>query len=31
VLFSGGTKRRQQPDIDRAKAWHGEYKARKMA
>ena len=25
------TKRRQQPDIDRAKALHAEYKARKMA
>jgi putative addiction module killer protein len=31
VLFGGGTKRRQQPDIDRAKALHAEYKARKMA
>jgi hypothetical protein len=30
VLFGGGTKRRQQPDIDRAKALHAEYKARKM-
>jgi putative addiction module killer protein len=31
VLFGGGTKRRQQPDINRAKALHAEYKARKMA
>jgi hypothetical protein len=30
VLFGGGTKRRQQSDIDRAKALHAEYKARKM-
>src|ERR1700722_20116728 len=30
VLFGGGTKRRQQGDIDRAKAVHAEYKARKM-
>jgi putative addiction module killer protein len=30
VLFGGGTKRRQQPDIDRAKALHAEYKARKL-
>ena len=29
VLFGGGTKRRQQADIDRAKALHSEYKARK--
>ncbi len=29
VLFGGGTKRRQQSDIDRAKALHAEYKARK--
>lgn len=29
VLFGGGTKRRQQSDIDRAKAFHAEYKARK--
>ncbi len=29
VLFGGGTKRRQQVDIDRAKALHAEYKARK--
>jgi len=29
VLFGGGTKRRQQADIDRAKALHAEYKARK--
>jgi putative addiction module killer protein len=29
VLFGGGTKRRQQSDIDRAKAPHAEYKARK--
>ena len=28
-LFGGGTKRRQQADIDRAKALHAEYKARK--
>jgi putative addiction module killer protein len=31
VLFGGGTKRRQQADIDRAKALHAEYKARKAA
>ena len=31
VLFGGGTKRRQQSDIDRAKDLHAEYKARKMA
>jgi putative addiction module killer protein len=31
VLFGGGTKRRQQVDIDRAKALHSEYKARKAA
>jgi putative addiction module killer protein len=31
VLFGGGTKRRQQADIVRAKALHAEYKARKMA
>ena len=31
VLFGGGTKRRQQADIARAKALHAEYKARKMA
>ena len=30
VLFGGGTKRRQQVDIDRAKALHAEYKARKL-
>jgi putative addiction module killer protein len=29
VLFGGGTKRRQQADIDRALALHVEYKARK--
>lgn len=29
VLFGGGTKRRQQADIDRAKALHAEYKSRK--
>lgn len=29
VLFGGGTKRRQQADIARAKALHAEYKARK--
>lgn len=29
VLFGGGTKRGQQKDIDRAKALHAEYKARK--
>jgi len=29
VLFGGGTKRRQQADIDRAKALYAEYKARK--
>lgn len=29
VLFGGGTKRRQQKDIARAKALHAEYKARK--
>ncbi len=31
VLFGGGTKRRQQADIDRAKILHAEYKARKTA
>lgn len=31
VLFGGGTKRGQQADIDRAKALHEEYKARKKA
>ena len=31
VLFGGGTKRRQQADIDRAKALHAEYKGRKVA
>jgi putative addiction module killer protein len=30
VLFGGGTKPRQQSDIDRAKALHADYKARKM-
>jgi putative addiction module killer protein len=29
VLFGGGTKRRQQADIDQALALHAEYKARK--
>ncbi|MFM2408168.1 MAG: hypothetical protein RL358_910 [Pseudomonadota bacterium] len=29
ILFGGGTKRGQQKDIDRAKALHVEYKARK--
>jgi putative component of toxin-antitoxin plasmid stabilization module len=29
VLFGGGTKRRQQADIERAKALHVEYKKRK--
>jgi putative addiction module killer protein len=29
VLIGGGTKRRQQADIDRALALHAEYKARK--
>lgn len=29
VLFGGGTKRGQQGDIERAKALHAEYKARK--
>jgi putative addiction module killer protein len=29
VLFGGGTKRRQQSDIDRAIALHTEYKSRK--
>ena len=31
VLFGGGTKRRQQTDIDRAKILHAEYKDRKAA
>ena len=31
VLFGGGTKSRQQADIERAKALHAEYKARKAA
>jgi putative addiction module killer protein len=31
VLFGGGTKRRQQADIERAKTLHAEYKARKAA
>ena len=31
VLFGGGTKRGQRRDIDRAKALHAEYKARKKA
>ena len=30
VLFGGGTKRRQQLDIDRAVALHAEYKSRKV-
>ena len=29
VLFGGGTKRRQQADIDQAQALHAEYKSRK--
>ena len=29
ILFGGGTKRRQQKDIDQAKALHAEYKDRK--
>jgi putative addiction module killer protein len=29
VLFGGGTKRRQQADVERAKALYAEYKARK--
>lgn len=29
VLFGGGVKRRQQVDVERAKALHAEYKARK--
>ncbi len=29
VLFGGGTKRRQQADIDRAKALYAEYRARR--
>ena len=31
VLLGGGTKRRQQADIKRAKVFHAEYKARKAA
>jgi putative addiction module killer protein len=31
VLFGGGTKRRQQVDIERAKELHAEYRARKSA
>ena len=31
VLFGGGTKRRQQADIEKPKALHAEYKARKAA
>jgi putative addiction module killer protein len=31
MLFGGGTKRRQDPDIERAKELHSEYKARKAA
>jgi len=29
ILFGGGTKKKQQKDIDRAKELHAEYKARK--
>jgi len=31
ILLSGGTKQRQQADIERAKMWWTEYKARKVA
>jgi putative addiction module killer protein len=31
ILFEGGTKRRQETDIERAKELHAEYKARKAA
>jgi putative addiction module killer protein len=31
VLFGGGTKRRQQADIQRAKGFDAEYKARRAA
>ena len=31
ILFGGGTKRRQQKDIDQAKVLHAEYKDRKKA
>ena len=31
ILYGGGTKRRQQADIARAKALHAEYKGRKAA
>ena len=31
ILYGGGTKRRQQADIARAKALHAEYKVRKAA
>ena len=31
VLFTGGTKKRQQADVDRARALLAEYKARKAA
>jgi putative addiction module killer protein len=31
VLFGGGTKQRQQADIEQARALHDEYKARKNA
>lgn len=31
ILLGGGTKRRQQADIERAKELHSEYKARKAA
>lgn len=29
ILFGGGTKKKQQKDIDRAKELHAEYKTRK--
>jgi putative addiction module killer protein len=29
ILFGGGTKKKQQKDIDRAKELHAEYKSRK--
>ncbi len=31
ILFGGGTKRRQEADIERAKELHAEYKAREAA
>lgn len=31
VLFGGGTKRRQQSDIEKTRALHAEYKDRKAA